>query len=138
MTENSPARMPSPEGRGNARKRFRDAWDAYSRGVNKVAVPLLMPAIRWRASILTEDMAGFWLLWQLEGGFEGLERTGMSKSAIYRRISLFKKITGRHPDEFDLPGVTVNVREYLAAVLKPGQMSFADRATHPARDGAGE
>ena len=134
--------MPSPEGRGKAKSRWAEAWDAYSRSV-KVAVPVLTPVlapvIRWRVAALTEDMAGFWLLWHLEGGFEGLQKQcGMSRSAIYRRIQLFKKITGVHPDEFELPGVRVDVQEYLTAVLGPGQKTFGDRKTHPGRADAAE
>ena len=43
--------------------------------------------------------AGFWLLWHVEGGFEGLQRIGMSRSSIYRRISAFRKLMEVHPDE---------------------------------------
>jgi hypothetical protein len=31
----------------------------------------LEPSARWIAGRLTEDLVGFWLIWHLEGGFEG-------------------------------------------------------------------
>jgi hypothetical protein len=62
----------------------------------------------------TEELVGFWLMWHLEGGFEGLQRLGMSRSAIYRRVSAFRRMFGAHPDEFTLPGVSLDVETYLA------------------------
>ena len=36
---------------------------------------------------MVADLFGFWLLWHLEGGFEGLERLGMNRATIYRKIN---------------------------------------------------
>jgi hypothetical protein len=102
--------MPSPEGHGNARK----AWDAYSRTVKTLAEPVVTPFAFWVAGRIVEDLSGFWLLWHLEGGYEGLERLGMSRSAIYRRINSFRKHFGVHPDDFRFPGVTLDVAAYQA------------------------
>ncbi len=111
--------MPSPEGQGNAAGRWRQAWDAYSRTVNRVAMPVLEPLVRpiavKYAGRLVEDLVGFWLIWHLEGGFEGLQRLGMSRSAIYRRVASFRRVFGAHPDEFMFPGVTIDLPAYLAA-----------------------
>jgi hypothetical protein len=111
-------RMESPEGKGRARK----AWEDYVRFSNKYAGPVLKPAldplVRPVALNMTTDLFGFWLLWQLEGGFEGLRRLGFSRSAIYRRVKRFRVMTGQHPDEFDLPGVDIDVRAYLAGDKK--------------------
>ncbi len=110
-------RMPSPEGQGNAAGRWRQAWDAYARTVNRVAgpalIPLVEPVAAKSAGRIVEDLVGFWLLWHLEGGFEGLQRLGMSRSG--RRIASFRKHFGAHPDEFSFPGVTINLPAYLAA-----------------------
>ena len=118
MTDFRSQRSPSPEGQGVAARRWRKAWDAYSRTVNKVALPLVEPAAEkaawWYAGKLVEDLAGFWLLWHLEGGFEGLQKLGMSRSAIYRRITAFRKHFGVHPDQYVMPGVTIDVKAYLA------------------------
>ncbi len=65
------------------------------------------------ASRLIEDQIGFWLMWQLEGGYEGLRRLGMSRSAIYRRVTAFRRRWGVQPDDFSLPGVTIDVEAYL-------------------------
>jgi hypothetical protein len=103
-------RMPSPDGHGNAKAAWRRAWDAYSAAVG----PVLEPAVRPIARTVTFDAMGFWLAWHLEGGFEGMQsRLGMSRSAIYRRLSLFRRATGKHPDDWKLAGVQINVEEYI-------------------------
>lgn len=112
MTDFRSERMPSPEGHGNAAGRWRQAWDAYSRTVNR-AVPGVRTQAANLASRLVEDQIGFWLMWQLEGGYEGLQRMGMSRSAIYRRVTAFRRRWGVHPDDFSLPGVTIDVEAYL-------------------------
>lgn len=106
--------MPSPEGYGNARKRLKDAWDAYARTVNKVADPVIEPLVMPFARTVAFDALGFWLSWQLDGGFEGMERQGMSRSAIYRRLAVFRKATGKHPDEYEIPGVAFDLEKYVA------------------------
>lgn len=126
MTDFRSDPMPSAEGRGLARQ----AWDAYSRGVNRVAAP----AVRWFSGLMTADLVGFWVMWHLEGGFEGLQRVGMSRASIFRRIKTFRRITGQHPDEFSFPGVTLDLKTYLES---PG-VKIAPAATHPARSRSSE
>ena len=105
------APMPSPEGNGRARSRFQRAWEAYVKALDPVSRPVAVVLAR----TLTFDLMGFWLTWQLHGGFEGMQRDlGMSRSAVYRRVSAFRRATGKHPDDFSLPGVTFNVPKYLA------------------------
>lgn len=58
---------------------------------------------------------GFWLLWHLEGGFEGMRRLGLSEASIYRKIKTFRESFGAHPDEFQFPGVMIDVETYLRA-----------------------
>ena len=108
------SRMPSAEGRGRARA----VWDAYSRGVNKVLDPILgapVDAIAKRVGgAVVTDLLGFWMLWHLHGGFEGLERLGMARTTIFRKIKRFRQLFGEHPDEFTFPGVTVDFEAYWA------------------------
>jgi hypothetical protein len=120
-------RMPTAEGHGTARDNLMRAWSAYERGVKNVAEPLLRPLADKIAAPVVLDMTGFWLAWHLEGGFEGLQRLGMSRASIYRRVSLFRKTFGAHPDEFSFPGVSIDVDEYLRSSAK----SIGPRATHP-------
>lgn len=105
-------RMPSPEGRGRARA----AWEAYSRAVNKVVAPPLQPFLRDVSTTVVADLIGFYVMWHLLGGFEGLRELGMSRSAIYRRISAFRSAFGVHPDEADFPGITLDIAAYQAYV----------------------
>jgi hypothetical protein len=112
-------RMETPEGKGNARRTFDRAWAAYSKKVNKVAGPVLKPVTDKIGAAAAVDLVGFWLAWHAEGGFEGLRRLGMSRSAIYRRLSLFRKIVGVHPDEYQVTGVTIDVEAYLKGPRVP-------------------
>jgi hypothetical protein len=104
-------RMASPEGKGVARR----AWEAYAAAVNRGAGPAIEPLAERIAAPIAVDLMGFWLIWHLEGGFEGLRRIGMSRSSIYRRIRLFRRSYGVHPDEFKLAGVDLDVAAYAAA-----------------------
>jgi hypothetical protein len=102
-------RMPSAEGLGRAGR----AWLAYGKAVEKLTTPLVGPIAEKLAGAAVIDPAGFWLTCQLEGGFEGLQRIGMSRASIYQRIKLFRKFFGAHPDEFEFPGVQIDVLAYL-------------------------
>ncbi len=100
--------MPSVEGRGRARA----AWDAYSRATDRMFRPavetVLGSVIRNYSVNSVADLLGFWMLWQLNGGYQGLHDLGLSRSAIYRKTAAFRKAFGVHPDEFELPGVTLD------------------------------
>lgn len=101
-------RMASPEGKGIARK----AWEAYAKQARKVNVPGVDAVAGRLAAPIAVDLMGFWMMWHLQGGFEGLRELGMSRAAIYRRIKLFRSSYGFHPDEFQLPGVTLDVEAF--------------------------
>jgi hypothetical protein len=107
--------MESPEGRGIARR----AWDVYASTVKEVAGPAMMPLSRKIAVPLWMDLTGFWVLWHLNGGFEGLRQAGMSRASIYRRIKLFRMAVGVHPDEYVMPGVELNLEAYQAGKVSP-------------------
>jgi hypothetical protein len=102
--------MESPEGRGVARR----AWEGYVAGVGKVATPVLKPLVRKYAAGSIVDLVGFWAVWHLEGGFEGLQRLGMSRASIYRRVKLFRIAFGEHPDTFEMPGITLDLEAFQA------------------------
>ncbi len=100
--------MESPEGKGIARR----AWDGYVGAVGKVTAPVLKPAVHMYAAGSMVDLVGFWTMWHLEGGFEGLQGMGMSRASIYRRIKLFRIAFDAHPDEFEMPGITLDLVAY--------------------------
>jgi hypothetical protein len=97
--------MESPEGRGKARR----AWDLYVGAVGKVSTPVLRPFVEMYAAGSIVDLIGFWVVWHLEGGFEGLRAMGMSRASIYRRVKMFRIAFGAHPDEFEMPGVMLDL-----------------------------
>lgn len=112
--------MPSPEGEGNARSALEQAWDkcyATNKAVNKpllAARPGLKSLLRGWATSTMFDLFGFWLLWHLAGGFEGLQTgLGMSRSSVYRRISQFRAAFGVHPDVYKFPGVAVDMEAFV-------------------------
>lgn len=103
-------KMPSREGLGLA-------WGRYKDAVNRLSQAGLLPGITEASEKLARETvlarAGFWLVWQLEGGFDGMRRLGMSEATIYRKIKTFRETFGMHPDEYRFPGVTVDVEAYL-------------------------
>ena len=119
MSEVRAKRSPSPDGQGIAKGRFERAWDAYEGAVRpftdpiaKRLTPLLMPLARGA----TFDLLGFWVSWHMLGGYEGMqEHLGMSRSAVYRRITLFRKVFGEHPDVYRFQGITLDVEAFVRA-----------------------
>lgn len=102
--------MDSPEGRGIARAR----WEASPEGKAGKAGgdPAMGRFQRWMAAPAMLDLAGFWVMWHLRGGFEGLRAMGLSRSSIYRRVAAFRTATGMHPDEYVFPGITLDLAAY--------------------------
>ena len=122
MTDFRSQRMPTPDGEGIAKSKWERAWDGYVKAVRpltdplaKPLAPLLMPIARGA----TFDLIGFWFVWHTCGGFENMQaQTGMSRSAIYRRISMFRRVFGEHPDVYRFPGVDVDLSAVLSAAVK--------------------
>lgn len=110
--------MESPEGKGKARR----AWERYVGVVEKTITPGLAPILRpvtepiSRQSV--EDLVGFYVMWHLYGGFEGLRQFGMHPSTIWRKVARFRRVMGEHPDEFKFPGVKISPKEYWAAAAE--------------------
>jgi hypothetical protein len=110
------ARMGTPEGRGLARQ----AWEKYKDFADKALAPVLGPVILPITKPgddainrqIFEDMIGFWVMWHLYGGFEGLERFGMHKATIWRKVGRFRRMFNAHPDEYQMPGIKLDLDEY--------------------------
>ena len=124
MTDFRSDRMESPEGRGVARR----AWDGYTGAIGKVATPALRPLVRLYAAGSIVDLVGFWAVWHLEGGFEGLQRMGMSRASIYRRVKLFRIAFGEHPDTFEMPGITLDLEAFRAGWAEKNKAKAAAKA----------
>ena len=100
----------SSEGKGLARR----AWDAYVAQVT----PAIEPLAKSYARRVTSDLIGFWVMWHVFGGFEGLEQqAGMHRSTIWRKIAKFRKTFGAHPDEFRFEGITIDTPTFWNAAL---------------------
>lgn len=125
------ARMPSAEGHGHARQRLaelfarklepeesdEDTAEEWPEELLEGQDPewferAITPYARRKVPGFTTELVGFWVLWQAEGGFEGLQRLGMSETTIWRRVRAFRDAFGAHPDDFALPGVTVDLENY--------------------------
>lgn len=120
-------RSATPEGEGRAKAALEAAWSSYygaNRSVNEVlfaVFPPLKAAMKGYTSSHLFDLFGFWVVWRLTGGFEGMQAAlGLSRSAMYRRIALFREAFGEHPDVYEFPGVTVDPVEF-ARVMKERQ-----------------
>lgn len=101
----------SPEGKGIARR----AWDASSKRLTGATDFALEPMTKAFARKYMEDTLGFWVLWHAFGGFEGLERLGMHRATIWRKVRKFRSLNGGiHPDEFQLPGITIDHDAFFA------------------------
>ena len=96
--------MDTAEGRGVARR----AWDAYAEKVNELARPITTPLIRSMAARWSEDLLGFYVMWHLYGGFEGLRRAGMARSTIFRKLKRFRLVFGTHPDSYEIAGIKLD------------------------------
>lgn len=111
-------RMESPEGKGIARRAWDGHSDAVKRATEKGVIPLIKPAAEAGAREYVADLVGFWALWHLYGGFEGLQAYGFHRSTIYRKIKRFRTLFGAHPDEYVMPGVTIDPEAYWASAEK--------------------
>jgi hypothetical protein len=111
-------RSPTPEGKGIAKR----AWETYAAAINKTVGPTLDPIVRPAAMSFARawvgDLLGFWMLWHLYGGFEGLERYGYHRATIYRKIKRFRQVFGVHPDEWTIEGIDIDAEAYWAHVAK--------------------
>lgn len=117
--------MPTPEGEGRAKAALETAYEShYKRNTafNKRlfgAFPELREALRGHAGSRILDLLGFWLMWQISGGFDGTQKAlGISKSQMYRRVALFREAFGEHPDVCEFPGITVDPAEFLAGMAE--------------------
>lgn len=96
----------------------RRAWDAYASTVNKAAAPLVEPLAMAYGRRVTSDLIGFWVMWHVFGGFEGLEsKAGMHRSTIWRKVAKFRKTFGAHPDEYRFAGITIDTPTFWNAAL---------------------
>lgn len=111
----------SPEGRGLARR----AWDGYVKAVEpvtKATAPMLEPVAKAWARRRAGDLVGFWMLWHIYGGFEGLEQTyGMHRSTIWRKVAAFRQMFGEHPDSYRFQGITIDTASFWNAAIAAEQ-----------------
>jgi hypothetical protein len=107
--------METPEGKGKAKQLWESYVGVYNKKIQPTIAPFIDPALQPVGRQIVEDLIGFWVMWHLYGGFEGLEHFGMHPSTIWRKVARFRKITGQHPDEFEMPGITIRPDVYWGA-----------------------
>lgn len=113
--------MASREGEGRAKA----AWEAV-KGNSKYSKIQRLPLIGNLALRQIEELLGFWLLWHLHGGFDGLERFGFNRATVFRKVARFRTVFGMHPDVFEMPGIEVDVAAYWAGAAEAaGRMNRA-------------
>jgi len=128
-------KMDSLEGLGVARARWHDFHDSVPDELyaeiseiegNDVHPDELPDEVRDEiasAVIERSELLGFWLTWHLAGGFANLERGGWHRATIHRKIRRFRAEFDRHPDEFRLPWLRLDLqkawREQLVSALRP-------------------
>lgn len=117
--------MPTPEGEGNARDSYERAFDAYfaaNKAVNKRlfgAFPELRTLFRGQTNAKLFDLFGFWLMWRILGGFEGMQKyLGVSRSGMFRRIAAFRAVFGEHPDVYEFPGITIDPAVFASGLTE--------------------
>jgi hypothetical protein len=118
-------RMPSPEGEGRAKTAMESAYETYLKANKSVntrifgAFPELRTALRGYASARLFDLFGFWVLWRLTGGFEGMQKSlGMSRTGVFRRVAAFREVFGEHPDVYEFPGITIDPAAFNAGMAE--------------------
>jgi hypothetical protein len=90
--------------------------DAATSIANKIeSLPIMGPGMKAAEREWVAGGLGFWLLWHLYGGAEGLTHYGFHATTIHRKVSRFKESFGVHPDEFTLPGVEIDSKKYWEA-----------------------
>ena len=106
------------------------AYERYikvNKSINKrifAAVPEAQYLLRGYAASRVVDLFGFWLLWRLMGGFDGMrEGLGISRSGMFRRIAMFREVFGEHPDVYEFPGVTIDQEAFLKGMYERKQNS---------------
>lgn len=119
-------RSDTNEGKGIARR----AWDGYAAAVNKAVGPALNPVVEPAARVVARtmvaDLIGFWTIWHLYGGFEGMERYGYSRATIYRKIKRFRRVFGTHPDEWTCAGITLDPKAYWAEAKRRAEAKASE------------
>jgi hypothetical protein len=78
-------------------------------------LPVLGPTMKAAEREWVAGGLGFWMLWHLYGGAEGLRHYGFHPTTIHRKVARFKESFGAHPDDFTLPGVEIDAQKYWEA-----------------------
>jgi hypothetical protein len=57
------------------------------------------------------ELLGFYIAWHRAGGFANLQSAGWHRATIHRKIRRFRSRFGSHPDEFRLPWLTLDLEK---------------------------
>lgn len=95
-------------------------WDTYMGVVQGVAGP----AVGQIAASTVTRLVGFWLMWHLMGGYEGMRALGWGKTATWKNRIQFREVFGVEVEDF--------MPEQAAEVL-----AWRDQPVHFPNYGAG-
>ncbi len=64
-----------------------------------------------RRSLEESELLGFWIAWQVAGGFANLQEAGWHRATIHRKIRRFRARYDQHPDEFTPGWLTLDLEK---------------------------
>lgn len=86
-----------------------DMWEKV--GLLGGMIPGVAPVAQGIARNTVQRLLGFWVLWHLYGGLEGMIASGVgSSSSVYRQVGEFRSVFGVDVDEWS-PELAAEIRK---------------------------
>jgi len=83
-------------------------WDRYMRTIETV----IGPSAKSIAALRVQDMVGFWFMWHMFDGDNGLKLLGYNRTSLWRQHRLFEAVIGT-----PVADAWPEMREALASVV---------------------
>ena len=120
----------SPEGHGKSRGRWDAFYDripeetlgeAFTSSSNRTSLQALPEDIRDDVSdsvLEDSELIGFWIAWNLAGGFANLVAAGWHRATIFRKVRRFRAAFGVHPDDFTFDWIKLDLEKAWSDDIK--------------------